>query len=590
MKRFSPASYYLGLLLLLVATLHPRAWGQASGITSIVVFGDSLSDTGNDAAVSGALYGPLLQVPGPYTGYTFGRFTDGLDTLPAAHLYTGVWIEQLAALLPQHPTVTNSLAGGRNYAYGYATTNTGTGNLTYGPGNVFSFPVKNMGQQVSDYLATNPTINSSVLFVVWGGANDLIAATSTADIVAAATRDAALVQQLIAAGATNFIVPYLPPLGLVPRFNGTAASAAQGNAAAVGFNQALAAALAQVAAANAGRSINLYTLDTSTVFNAIVAAPKNYGFANVTASSQLQLIVNPDTYLFWDDLHPTTAGHRLLALNALRLLNPAVTTNTALQTSASTVNLNTSITLTATVTNAGGTTDTPIGTVTFLDGSTTLGTALVSGSGSSATATFSTATLSAGTHSIQARFSGVNGFGSSASTSLTETVVPPTYAATLFPSSVTVNGGNSAATILSITPSGGYLGSFTVTCGSIPAPASCRVQNPNLTITGTGAVSTAILLNTNMAANSSPSFFRNDNPVVLAFLGFPMFGGLAFAARRRTAASLRLTLLIAVASLSLLGLSACGSGKGASGTYTVPITVTPATGTATTLTFSVTVQ
>ena len=36
---------------------------------------------------------------GPASGYTAGRFTDGTDTVPAAHNYNGVWVEQLAALL-----------------------------------------------------------------------------------------------------------------------------------------------------------------------------------------------------------------------------------------------------------------------------------------------------------------------------------------------------------------------------------------------------------------------------------------------------------------------------------------------------------
>ena len=37
-----------------------------------------------------------------------------------------------------------------------------------------------MGQQLADYLATNPTITNKTLFVVWGGANDLLNATSSA--------------------------------------------------------------------------------------------------------------------------------------------------------------------------------------------------------------------------------------------------------------------------------------------------------------------------------------------------------------------------------------------------------------------------
>ncbi|MGB9078332.1 MAG: hypothetical protein WCC26_15955, partial [Terracidiphilus sp.] len=31
----------------------------------------------------------------------------------------------------------------------------------------------------------------------------------------------------------------------------------------------------------------------------------------------------PDTYLFWDDLHPTTRGHNILAIAAGKLLTQA---------------------------------------------------------------------------------------------------------------------------------------------------------------------------------------------------------------------------------------------------------------------------
>ncbi len=32
------------------------------------------------------------------------------------------------------------------------------------------------------------------------------------------------------------------------------------------------------------------------------------------------MAVDPDTYLFWDDLHPTTHGHNILATAADKLL------------------------------------------------------------------------------------------------------------------------------------------------------------------------------------------------------------------------------------------------------------------------------
>jgi phospholipase/lecithinase/hemolysin len=112
-------------LLCLCAALFltfAAALAHAQDYTSIVVFGDSLSDTGNFADLTQAKY--LVRIPGPDVNYTDGRFTDGDDTLPAAQKYFGVWIEQFAALLPSKPPITNSLNGGTNYAYGSPSTST----------------------------------------------------------------------------------------------------------------------------------------------------------------------------------------------------------------------------------------------------------------------------------------------------------------------------------------------------------------------------------------------------------------------------------------------------------------------------------
>lgn len=578
------------LTLLLVALLGTCRSVTAQAYTSIVVFGDSLSDTGNAAALSRAKYGFSAQVPGPLTGYTDGRFTDGMDTLPAARNYNGVWIEQLAAQLTAKPAVTASLNGGRNYAYGFATTNTGTTQFTYGPGNALSFTVNNMGQQVQTYLSTVPAINSNTLFVVWGGANDLLNATTSADITAAATRELALVQRLIAAGATSIIVPNLPPLGLVPRLNGNAAAAVQATAAAQGFNQALAIGLTQLQA-GAGSSVRLFPLDIYTLFNTVVGPPLAPGFTNVTGSSQLNSTVNPDTYLFWDDLHPTTYGHSLIAAAALRLLNPAVATSVNLTSSASSINLGTGVTLTASVTAGSGT---PVGTVTFLDGGTVLGTRLVSGSTTTATASFTTTTLAAGPHALTASFAGVNGFGSATSSSTTVTVVAPGFVAALSSSSLGINRGGSGFTTLTVTPVGGFMGSFAVACGNVSG-IKCSVQTGTLNVSGTAAASTNINIDTaNIAANYVPTLpgVPISTRVEYAALGLSLLSGLSLARRRAR----RLPLLAIAMLLSLgmmLGLSGCGSNanarSSATGTYAVPVTVTPSSGTAQTVTLTVTV-
>ena len=266
------------LALLTLAICLPGLLAQAPAYTSIVIIGDSLTDTGNDATVSYAKYGSAAQVPAPVTGYTLGRFTDGTDTLPSAKNYYGVWAEQLAAMLPNKPVINYSLnsttPGGTNYAYGFATTGTGTTSFTYGPGMALNFPVNNMGAQLQSYLATNPVISNKTLFIVWGGANDLIGASTSANpaaaVQAAAQAEAGIVQTLINAGATDFIVPNLPPLGLVPRFNGSTTTSAPATQLAGLFDQYLAAYLAAIPGQNTGKTLHLNQLDTYTLFNTIV--------------------------------------------------------------------------------------------------------------------------------------------------------------------------------------------------------------------------------------------------------------------------------------------------------------------------------
>lgn len=291
---------------------------RAQDYTSIVVFGDSLSDTGNVAHLSLMKY--HVPIPGPAADYTLGRFTDGADTLPAAHNYFGVWIEQLAAMFPARPPVVDSLDGGTNYAYGFATTGRGTSVLTF-TGTTLSVNVDNIGRQISDYLSTHPRITDRTLFVVWGGAIDVLDATSPDQVFNAAIQQVLNVQRLIHAGATRILVANLPPLGLTPRLNGTPSQAAIGTQGAGLFNDVLAFGLSILRNFSFGRRHpHIFQLDTFSLLNQVVAAPADFSLTNVTGMSRGNFTVNPDSWLFWDDLHPTTRGHNILAVTADRLL------------------------------------------------------------------------------------------------------------------------------------------------------------------------------------------------------------------------------------------------------------------------------
>ena len=291
------------------------ALAHAQDYTSIVVFGDSLSDTGNFADLTQAKY--LVRIPGPDADYTDGRFTDGDDTLPAAQKYFGVWIEQFAAMLPSKPRITSSLDGGTNYAYGDAKTGKGTSTVTFGPSNSLSVNVNNIGQQVNDYLASTPAISDKTLFAVWGGANDVLDATSPGDVVKGVIAELTDIQYLIDAGATQFLIPNLPPLGSTPSFNGLPADGVAATAASVLYNRLLAEGLLVLRDINRRKHVRLIQLDVFSLFNQIIATPSKYSLTDVNTSAQGLATIDPDTYLFWDDLHPTTRGHNIVAVTAL---------------------------------------------------------------------------------------------------------------------------------------------------------------------------------------------------------------------------------------------------------------------------------
>ncbi len=98
--RFGPRVLMCALSVVF-GLFSPNLVSAQANFSTVVVFGDSLSDTGNIAHLTQSATAGLLRYPSdnPALGfdYTDGRFTDGKETQPAAQAYIGVWIEQLAA-------------------------------------------------------------------------------------------------------------------------------------------------------------------------------------------------------------------------------------------------------------------------------------------------------------------------------------------------------------------------------------------------------------------------------------------------------------------------------------------------------------
>jgi len=272
----TPKKAILGILFTIaVVAFSPASFGGS--IASIVVYGDSLSDNGN-------LYSAIAYPPAPYWN---GRFSDG----PVA-------IEQMAAMLGV-PLI--------DFALGGATT--GIGNYVDG-GTPTSFGVSGLpGMSTTFSLTSASLIPQDTLFVVWGGPNDFWSPssldTTPEQIWTRSVGDLmSIVNGLRSLGATNILVPGMPDLGLTPGAV-VDGKVAESTAFAIGFNSALLATLPP----------GVKFFDTFTLFHSIVNNPGAYGFTNVTEPcfNGATVCGNPDNYLFWDGVHPTTAADRYLA-------------------------------------------------------------------------------------------------------------------------------------------------------------------------------------------------------------------------------------------------------------------------------------
>jgi outer membrane lipase/esterase len=324
-----------------LAAVSVTAVAQAaapSPFTGITVFGDSLSDGGNFAIAAGLPAGQ--------------RFTTnpGLTAIENVAAYYG---------LPLNA----SLAGGSNYAFGSAGITTNT------PGSAAGIPTET--QQITSYLAANPTLDPNRLYSVWGGANDIFyhgtaaaagqvadqitaaitaglppaqaAATkasidaaiaqlegvasletpqqATAAIASAAVQEGSLIDRLGGAGARYIVVFNLPDIGRTPEATAQNASVPGVAASLTGLSTTFNASLdSQLAGKTDIIPVNAFAF-----LNEVLASPAQFGIVNTTvpacttSSSILctpQTLVSPNaasSYLFADGVHPTTYAHAILA-------------------------------------------------------------------------------------------------------------------------------------------------------------------------------------------------------------------------------------------------------------------------------------
>jgi phospholipase/lecithinase/hemolysin len=292
----------------------PAAPASGGPFSTIYAFGDSLSDVGNIANVTGHLL--------PAAPYVDGHFTNG-----------PVWVQDLATQLGL-PSPNASTLGGTDYAYGGAE----TGRDTLHAQNPSDLP-----SQFVQFAVSHPQPQPNALYTLSIGSNDVLDAISayptnpvgaTTDITNAVQNETNFVSALASRGAHNFVVLNVPDLGDTPAETAQGPQVAQIAAAlSATYDTQLSAALGSLATAD---HLNLHIVDTYALLDEAIASPAAFGLTNVTQPVWTGNYYNPASgvlnatgtaqngYLFFDSLHPTATGHAVLAAAAQTSLQSTV--------------------------------------------------------------------------------------------------------------------------------------------------------------------------------------------------------------------------------------------------------------------------
>jgi phospholipase/lecithinase/hemolysin len=294
---------------------------------NVIAFGDSLTDVGNVAGVTEPGVAPRID------GYYLEtHFSDNI-----------LWIERLADYwgLPERTPGRANLTtlppepGGNTWAWGGSEAGAGT----VQPDGVTE-PIPNLLDEIAGYLLYN-TPDPMALFAIWSGANNLLVGgkfgpRAAAEAVAAVKTS---LEELEDAGARSFLVFNMPRLGDTPAAQqGGVINEIVANEYADAYNTALTVALDELRRDPSFTAtiyfVNVYE-EIVLVFDTVQAGgtytPSFFvpgppvEITNVTDEALDYFDATgtyPTDYLFWDDVHPTTQGHQVLAGLVLQAVSP----------------------------------------------------------------------------------------------------------------------------------------------------------------------------------------------------------------------------------------------------------------------------
>jgi outer membrane lipase/esterase len=301
----------LSIALFALVSLAPASPALAGPPDRFVVFGDSLSDPGNAFVLTRNLEVPPFESLIPAAPYARG----------ALHFSNGpTWVEQLSLLDHALPSAGPGFLRPKvfsNYAVGGARARL--------PGPVdLSAQVRVFNDEFHGHAPRG------ALYVVWTGGNDVRDALEALAKDPTGAASAFIIQQAVfsirdnllflhGSGARKFLVPNAPDVGLAPavRLLGPEAQGAASFLSAQ-FNSGLELMLQGLESA---LGVEIVRLDVFGILREVVAQPERFGLTDVTATCiRLNTVrafcEKPGQFLFWDGIHPTVAGHRILAKRA----------------------------------------------------------------------------------------------------------------------------------------------------------------------------------------------------------------------------------------------------------------------------------
>jgi len=300
--------------LLALCSLSVLSLAQAP--SRFVVFGDSLSDSGNFYAEMGQVVLPPF-VPIPDAPYAMGghHFSNG-----------ATWVERMATWMRANPSAKPAMVNPgvfSNYAFGRARARP----------NATTFAPYDFGTQVELFLDDfDDLAPDDATYLVWIGTNDardaFVAGGDPVVIGESLAAIGANLMLLLQHGARDFVVLNVPDLGLVPAINGMPDPIpAQATGFSLIYNAQLSSVLDTLEPLIVASGGTLVRVDAFLILQSLVADPLAAGLTNVTDPC-LSFGVrggfmppHPNGYLFWDGIHPSRAGHAALGSAVMEVLS-----------------------------------------------------------------------------------------------------------------------------------------------------------------------------------------------------------------------------------------------------------------------------